>query len=247
MKIVVAGKGGVGKTVVSGTLARALARAGHSVVALDCDINPMLGISLGLGPDRTEDVAAVRQALEEGRVAHEPTTAGFVDRFGADAPDGVRLVVASRIESFDPGCTCCGVSPERLLGELEGDGQVVIGDAEAGTGTVLRLAEGQADVVLVVAQPTAKAIDIAARAVRTATHRGIRVIVLANRIRGEDDLAAVRAELGEHEIVVIDDDAGVSRADREGRAPIDVAPHGPAVQAITALAERLAGGRGSTA
>ena len=103
MKIVVAGKGGVGKTVVSGTLARALGRAGHRVVALDCDVNPMLGISLGLGPERTEAVAAVRQALDEGEVDHEPTTAGFVDRFGADAPDGVRLVVASRVDRFDPG------------------------------------------------------------------------------------------------------------------------------------------------
>lgn len=105
MKIVVAGKGGVGKTVVSGTLSRALGRAGHQVLALDCDINPMLGISLGLGPDRTEQVAAVRQSLEDAEVEHEPTTAGFVDRFGADAPDGVRLVVASRIDRYDPGCT----------------------------------------------------------------------------------------------------------------------------------------------
>lgn len=103
MKIVVAGKGGVGKTVVSGTLARALGRAGHSVLALDCDVNPMLGISLGLGPERTEDVVAVRQGLEDGDVGHEPTTAGFVERFGADAPDGVRLVVASRLDRFDPG------------------------------------------------------------------------------------------------------------------------------------------------
>ncbi|MDQ3629876.1 MAG: carbon monoxide dehydrogenase, partial [Actinomycetota bacterium] len=31
MKIVVAGKGGVGKTTVSGTVARALARGGHRV------------------------------------------------------------------------------------------------------------------------------------------------------------------------------------------------------------------------
>ena len=105
MKVVVTGKGGVGKTVVSGTVARALARAGHRVVALDCDVNPMLGISLGIGPQRTEAVVAVRQGLEDGEVAHEPTTAGFVERFGADAPDGVRLVVASRIDRFDPGCT----------------------------------------------------------------------------------------------------------------------------------------------
>ncbi len=103
MRIAVAGKGGVGKTVVSGTIARALGSAGHRVLALDCDVNPMLGISVGLGPEATEAVVGVRQALEEGDVGHEPTTKGFVERFGADAPDGVRLVVASRIDRFDPG------------------------------------------------------------------------------------------------------------------------------------------------
>ena len=103
MKIVVAGKGGVGKTTVAGTLARSLGRAGHSVVALDADANPMLGISLGVGPEATDALVAVRQGLEDGDSEHEPTIEGFVDRFGTAAPDGVRLVVASRIDRFDPG------------------------------------------------------------------------------------------------------------------------------------------------
>lgn len=45
MKIAVAGRGGVGKTTVSGTLSRALARAGHTVLAVHADLNPMLGVS----------------------------------------------------------------------------------------------------------------------------------------------------------------------------------------------------------
>ncbi len=103
MKIAVAGKGGAGKTTVSGTLARALARAGHDVLALDADANPMLGISLGLGPEQTDRLAAVRQALDEGEVEHQPTAEGMIETFGTDAPDGVRLVVVSRIDRFDPG------------------------------------------------------------------------------------------------------------------------------------------------
>ncbi|MBA3735240.1 MAG: AAA family ATPase [Actinobacteria bacterium] len=103
MKIAVAGKGGVGKTTVSGTLARALARSGHQVLALDGDVNPMLGISLGVGPEETDRLVAARQALDGGRLGHEPTAAGLVDKFGTDAPDGVRLVVVSRIDEADPG------------------------------------------------------------------------------------------------------------------------------------------------
>ena len=104
MKIAVAGKGGVGKTTIAGTLARSLARSGHEVLALDADTNPMLGVSLGVGAEKTDLLLAVRQALDAGEVEHEPTVEGMVETFGTDAPDGVRLVVASRIDGYDAGC-----------------------------------------------------------------------------------------------------------------------------------------------
>lgn len=103
MKIAVAGKGGAGKTTVAGTVARALARAGRSVIALDCDSNPMLGVSLGVGAEETDRLVAARQALEEGEIEHQPDAAGIVATFGTRAPDGVRLVVVSRIDTADPG------------------------------------------------------------------------------------------------------------------------------------------------
>lgn len=103
IKISVAGKGGSGKTTISGTLARSLARSDHSVVALDCDTNPMLGISLGVGPEETDRLVAARQALDEGAAEHQPSIGGIITAFGTDAPDGIRLVVVSRIDRPDPG------------------------------------------------------------------------------------------------------------------------------------------------
>jgi CO dehydrogenase maturation factor len=103
MKIAVLGKGGAGKTTVAGTVARTLGQLGESVLAIDADVNPMLGISLGVGPERTEALVGARQALEAGELEHQPTARGIVDTFGADAPDGVRLVVVSRIDQYDPG------------------------------------------------------------------------------------------------------------------------------------------------
>lgn len=241
MKIVVAGKGGVGKTAVSGTVCRALARAGHYVLALDADSNPMLGVSLGVGPEETDLLVAVRQGLETGETEHEHSTEGFVERFGRDAPDGVRLVVASRIERANPGCTCCGVSPEGLLSELESDGKIIVGDLEAGIGTVMRLQEGQADVLLVVAQPTAKSLNIARRAVELADDRGGRVIVVANRVRDDEDLAVIREAVGDCEMVVVPDEPAITVADRDGRAAIDVDPDAPGVRVLIELADRLAG------
>jgi len=240
MKIAVAGKGGAGKTTVSGTVARALARAGHEVLALDADANPMLGVSLGVGPEKTELLLGVRQGLETGEVEHEPTIEGMVDRFGADAPDGVRLVVASRIDNDSPGCQCCGVSPDQLLRELEDGHRTVICDLEAGLGTIVRLEPGNADVVLVVANPSAKALEVARRAVEIAADK-TEVIVLANRVRDDSDLEAIRAVIPDHELIVIPEDATIASADRDGVAPIDLDPYSPGVTALVALADRLAG------
>ncbi len=238
MKVVVAGKGGVGKTTVAGTVARALARCGHGVLALDADTNPMLGVSLGMGPEQTELLVAVRQRLETGETEHQRSTVGFVDRFGRDAPDGVRLVVASRIERPDPGCPCCGVSPEQLLGELGSDGRIVIWDLEAGVGTLLRLRDGQADLVLLVVQPAAKALEFARRALEIIGER-FAVIVVGNRVRDEPDVEAIRDVAGERELVIVPDDHRILRADRNGEAPIDVAADSPAVCSLEELASRL--------
>ncbi|MDP9389359.1 MAG: AAA family ATPase [Actinomycetota bacterium] len=103
MRVAVVGKGGSGKTTTSAVVARTLARHGLSVVALDCDSNPNLGISLGVGDDETERLVAMREALSEGEEEHAPGWADLIERFGSDAPDGVRLAVVSRIDNPEPG------------------------------------------------------------------------------------------------------------------------------------------------
>lgn len=103
MKIAVVGKGGVGKTTTTGTVARLLARQGFKVIALDCDVNPNLGLSAGLSLAETERLAAIRQALDAAEEDHAPTIPEMLARFGAWAPDEVRVAVVSQIDNMDPG------------------------------------------------------------------------------------------------------------------------------------------------
>ena len=240
MKLVVAGKGGVGKTTISATVARALGRSGADVVALDADVNPMLGLSLGLGIEESERLAGVRETLQDDESAHVDTVEQMIDDFGTDAPDGVRVVIASRMDRPDSGCGCCGVTADRMLGELEGDGRTVLGDLEAGVGVLSKMDSGSVDLVLVVVNPTVKSIDVARRAIEAALARDSRVLVVANRVQGDRDVDEITSALGEQEVVVIPEDPVISRADAEGRAAIDLDARAPGVQALVALGDRLA-------
>ena len=103
MKIAVVGKGGSGKTTTSAVLARALGRQGTTVIALDCDTNPNLGLSLGVGDLETERLLTLRDQVDDGDGDHAVTWGDILERYGSDAPDGVRLSVITRIENPEPG------------------------------------------------------------------------------------------------------------------------------------------------
>lgn len=240
MKIAVVGKGGSGKTTTSAVLARTFARQGWATLALDCDTNPNLGISLGLGEEVTERLVALRDALDTGEQEHAATAAELVRRFGADAPDGVRLAVVNAIQHPLPGCPCCGVSPEQLLGELAGRDQVVVADFEAGLGTVLRLGTGAVDVAVVVVEPTTKSLEVGRRAADVfAESRLSRLVVIANRVQDEEDATRVAAIFPEVDPVSVPDDQAIVEAERRGAAPLDAAPDSPAVRALVDLTQQL--------
>ena len=139
----------------------------------------------------------------------------------------------------DHGCLCCGVSGDRLLREMEAGGRTVLGDLEAGIGVLTRMETGSLDVVLVVANPTPKSIEVARRAVEAAAAREIPVLVVANRITGDADLEAIRSVLGDCDMAVVPEDPVIARADAEGIAPIDLDERSPGVRAILEISDRL--------
>ncbi len=83
-----------------------LSRQGRSVVALDGDTNPNLGLSLGVGFDETERLVGMRQSLDaEGDADdHAADWDDLLARFGTPGPDGLRFAVVSQIDNPDPGC-----------------------------------------------------------------------------------------------------------------------------------------------
>ena len=106
MKLAVAGKGGSGKTSISGTMARVLARRGHRVLAIDGDSNPNLALTLGLPLERMSDMPTlprdVLRRTEEG-VELSTTLEELCETHSLEAPDGVTLLVMAHPQHAGTG------------------------------------------------------------------------------------------------------------------------------------------------
>lgn len=110
-RIAVCGKGGSGKTTIAGTLARLLARQGHSVIAIDGDSNPNLAITLGIPPERAESITPLPRSLLERRTDETGATRAvltqaadeIIRQYGVPAPDDVTLLLMGRVDHAGAG------------------------------------------------------------------------------------------------------------------------------------------------
>lgn len=109
MRIAISGKGGSGKTTISATLTRLLARRGLPVLAIDGDPNPNLAQALGLR--EAVDGAAIPRSLVERREDQNGATqmvltksvAEIIKQYGLKAPDGVTVLVGTRVDHAGAG------------------------------------------------------------------------------------------------------------------------------------------------
>ncbi len=256
MRVAIAGKGGSGKTTISGTVARLLSRRGRRVVAIDGDTNPNLAEKLGVQSNGNPEIVAlpsdllVRREDPEGNAFTElgVPVEEVIARYGISAPDGVQLLVMGQVEHAGKGCKCRAHAIARnVIGELlafsNGQGDVVV-DMEAGLEHLSRGTTKHVDVLLAVAEPYYRSLETARRACELATELGIgRVAVVANKVRDEQEAEAIRSYLERHGLPLAAEvpfDEAVMEADRAASGLLDVAGgDAPAVRALDRLADSL--------
>ena len=106
MKLAVAGKGGSGKTSISGTMARLLARRGRRVLAIDGDSNPNLALTLGIPMERVDSLPTLpRDLLRRTETGAEltRTLAEVCSSHSLSGPDGVTLLVMAHPQHAGTG------------------------------------------------------------------------------------------------------------------------------------------------
>lgn len=105
MRVAIAGKGGTGKTTISGTIARILARQGHSVLAIDADTTPNLAVMLGVPPETAQQIVDLprnmmeRQEQPDGsmKTVFVADSDDIISKYSGAGPDGIRLLVMGKV------------------------------------------------------------------------------------------------------------------------------------------------------
>jgi CO dehydrogenase maturation factor len=198
MKVAFSGKGGVGKTTVSAAVIRHLAEEGVRVFAVDADMDPNLPGALGFDGEIVP-ISEMKQLIDE-RMEVDRSAPGMykLNPFVEDLPDkfalregNISLVVMGGMDAGGSGCAC----PENnFLREIvthiviTGEDWVVM-DMEAGVEHMGRATAKAVDVMVIVADPTPRALQTVKQVHGLGKDIGVTNIgVIGNKIRDEEDV-----------------------------------------------------------
>ena len=255
MKIAVAGKGGVGKTLVAGAIAYFFAEKGYKVLAIDADPAPNLAITLGIPAEKAKEIKPIsenKQLIEEKTSTGVPgvyklsfTVDDIVQKYALTSPLGVNLLVMGTIRSVGGGCTCPANALIRVLLRhliVERDEAIIL-DMEAGIEHFGRATAKHVDVMLAVADANMKALEVAKKIFQLSKEAGIeKIFLLGNKIKNrvEEELLIEFSKENNLPILgFIPYDSSVFEADMKGTTPLLGSTNSPAMKALKEITEKL--------
>lgn len=257
MKIAVSGKGGVGKTLIAGILARLFAKDGFKVLAIDNDSAMNLSYTLGIDENTKEQIVPIKEMksmIEErtflksagpGVYNINPKVSDIPDKYKVSGPDGLQLLVLGGIEEPATGCLC----PENALIRtllynlfVKRD-EVVIVDFEAGIEHLGRGTAKGIDLMLVITEPSQKSLDLCKKIIELSKKLGvINIYLIANKITDDSQKEIINQKIKNWEVPLfhsIPFDTDIGKADLEGKSPVDFNSNSNGILSIKSLYEKL--------
>jgi len=200
MKIAISGKGGTGKSTISGLLAHYFKNDGYKVLAIDSDPDANLASALGIPPEIASTIIPIsnQRKLIEERTGAKPRQFGQLFKINPvveDIPDkfclnfqGIKLLVMGAVRKGGSGCACPeNVLLRSLLSEIIlHHHEVVLVDMEAGIEHLGRGTAQAIDKMLIIVEPGWRSISTAQTIMKLAKEIGAFSFgIIGNKIQGE--------------------------------------------------------------
>jgi CO dehydrogenase maturation factor len=254
MKIAISGKGGVGKTLIAGTLASLFVRKGMKTIAIDADPSPNLALTLGMSSFEARKILPISENKSLIESKTDTGNSGIyrlsfsdddvVRDFSVKTPFDVNLVVMGTVHSMGSGCTCAANAVVRaLLRHLVVErSEAVVLDMEAGVEHIGRGTARNVDVMLIVADANVKSLEIAKHIYELATRAGMKkVFLVGNRIGNERQRDIIEEFAKENNFAIlgfVPFDQEIVEAEMRGETPLRQGKS-EALQAIEKFGEKL--------
>ncbi|HID20554.1 MAG TPA: cobalamin biosynthesis protein CobQ [Methanophagales archaeon] len=257
-KIVITGKGGVGKTTIIATLSRLLARDGHKVLVIDCDPSMNLAMSLGVSLSDVhplaENKANIHERLgldmDEEEHTHENGNEieidGVIEDYIVETKDGVKLIVMGTIPYGGSGCLCSSIALVKLLiGYItsgSADNDFVMVDSQAGVEIFGRGLASEFDFTFAITEPMPKAIEVTRHVMKLSRDLGVKKqFVIVNKVEDGTECETISRELNYNadQMYSVRYDRNVIEADKKGLLILDYAPQASVVDDIERIKEEI--------
>lgn len=248
--VVVAGKGGVGKTSVSAILVKLLRQANLLVI----DADPVISLTHVLGAAAQDTLGGLREEMIENprraRNLHQRPMREVIAELVNHTGDGYDLLTMGRTEA--KGCFC-GVNELLRHGvqTLCSNYDLTLIDSEAGIEQVNRRAVHRIDRLLVVTDTSRRGFETVVQvrdlAVKYNEGAALATHVLVNRVRDEAERGKVyelARGYGLPDIIPVPEDSSLRAANLDGRSLLDLGVTAPAVVVLRSLAETLTASAG---
>ncbi len=243
--IAVTGKGGTGKTVVSTLLIRLLAeRFPGRVLAIDADSAQSLCYTTGLKVEKTvsnlrSELLGMRQARSQ---LNDGPTKDLMRSILAHG-EGFDLLTMGRPE--EPGCFCaCNELLRYGIDTLIDDYDYCIVDGEAGPEQLNRRVMKSVDMLLVMADMSARSLQTAAGIIEVANKGENNIDVknaglVLNRVRDDQPTEELLKKIGLEVYGQLPEDKFVNEYDREGKSLFDLPLDSPCPQAVREIIKKF--------
>jgi CO dehydrogenase maturation factor len=240
MKLAVSGKGGVGKTLLSAMLARAMTEAGYTVTAVDADPDANLALTMGFpGADKITPISEMKDLIHERTALESPGSAPSnyfkLNPRVDDIPEkysvkhnGIRLLVMGRPKAGGAGCYCAEntVLAALMAHLLLAPQEMVIMDMAAGIEHLSRGTARAVDKLLIVAEPGRASIETAQRVSKLASDLGIKsVAVVGNKVHNQAERDFIKDSLPGMEVLgFLPYDEAITRSELAGTPRLEASP-----------------------